>query len=119
MIKGGTASAVHDVSDGGLLVALAEMAMASGIGAILDAPPEELVPHAYWFGEDQARYVITVPEAHLLTVLSKLKAVDVPCHVIGKTGGHDIAVEGEAPVSIASLKAGFEGWLPGYMAGKD
>ena len=54
----------------------------------------------------------------MLTVLSKLKAVGVPCHVIGKTGGHDIAVEGETPVSIASLKAGFEGWLPAYMAGK-
>ena len=41
----------------------------------------------------------------------------MPCHVIGKTGGHDIAGEGETPVSIASLKAGFEGWLPAYMAG--
>ncbi len=118
MIKGGTASAVHDVSDGGLLVALAEMAMASGIGAILDAPPEDLVPHAFWFGEDQARYIVTVPETHLLTVLSKLKAVDVPCHVIGKTGGHDIAVEGESPVTIAKLKHGFESWLPDYMSGK-
>jgi phosphoribosylformylglycinamidine synthase len=119
MIHAGTASAVHDVSDGGLLVALTEMAMASGIGAILDAAPEELVPHAWWFGEDQARYVVTVPETHLLTVLSKLKAVDVPCHVIGKTGGHDISIEGETPVSITSLKAGFEGWLPAYMAGKN
>ena len=50
---------MHDVSDGGLLVALAEMAMASGIGAELEAPP--LTPHAFWFGEDQARYVLTVP----------------------------------------------------------
>lgn len=77
------------------------------------------MPHAWWFGEDQARYVITVQEEHLLTVLSKLKAVGVPCHVIGKTGGHDIAVEGEAPVSVASLKAGFENWLPAYMSGKN
>ena len=119
MIHAGTASAVHDVADGGLLVALTEMAMASGIGAILDAAPEELVPHAYWFGEDQARYVVTVPETHLLTVLSKLKAIDVPCHVIGKTGGHDISIEGETPVAIAKLKHGFESWLPAYMAGKN
>ncbi len=119
MIKGGTATAVHDVSDGGLLVALTEMAMASGIGAILDAPPDEIVPHAWWFGEDQARYVVTVQEEHLLPVLSKLKAVGVPCHVIGKTGGDAIAVEGETPVSIASLKAGHENWLPAYMSGKN
>src|SRR6202012_3275627 len=71
MIHAGTATAVHDLSDGGLLVALAEMAMAGGIGARLDAAPEATVPHAYWFGEDQARYIVTVPEAELLGVLTK------------------------------------------------
>ena len=58
LIAEGIATAVHDVSDGGLLVALAEMAMASGIGAELEAPP--ITAHAFWFGEDQARYVVTV-----------------------------------------------------------
>src|SRR6185369_2631588 len=52
------ATAVHDVADGGVIVALAEMAMASGIGAELDRVP--LAAHAFWFGEDQARYVVTV-----------------------------------------------------------
>ena len=52
---------MHDVSDGGLIVALAEMAMASGIGAELDRAP--LAAHAFWFGEDQARYVVTVKPA--------------------------------------------------------
>jgi phosphoribosylformylglycinamidine synthase subunit PurL len=36
----------------------------------------------------------------------------------GTTGGETIAIAGEAPVSIASLKAGFEGWFPTYMSGK-
>ena len=58
LIGEGVATAVHDVADGGLLVALAEMAMASGIGAELDRTP--LAAHAFWFGEDQARYVLTV-----------------------------------------------------------
>ena len=118
MIKSGTATAVHDISDGGLLVALAEMAMASGIGARLDAPPAETVPHAWWFGEDQARYIVTVPVDHLLTVMSKLKAVGVPCVEIGKTGGNALAIEGEKPVAITTLKEGFENWLPDYMAGR-
>src|SRR5205807_1126806 len=48
------ATAVHDVSDGGLLVALAEMGMASGIGARLYAAPMLVPEHAFWFGEDQA-----------------------------------------------------------------
>src|SRR4030088_1915061 len=61
MIHAGTATSAHDVSDGGLLIALAEMAMAGGIGAQLSAAPGSIVPHAYWFGEDQARYIVTVP----------------------------------------------------------
>jgi phosphoribosylformylglycinamidine synthase len=118
MIRGGVASAVHDLSDGGLLVALAEMAMAGNIGAVLDAGPAETVSHAWWFGEDQARYLVTVPDEHLLGVLTKLKAVGVPVAQIGTTGGDALAIAGEQPVAIAALKARFESWLPDYMAGK-
>ena len=64
LIADGLVTAAHDVSDGGLLVALAEMAMASGIGAQLDrGAVKTRQSHAYWFGEDQARYVVTVPAA--------------------------------------------------------
>jgi phosphoribosylformylglycinamidine synthase subunit PurL len=117
MIHAGTATSVHDVSDGGLLVALAEMAMAGGIGAQLLAAPGSIVPHAYWFGEDQARYIVTVPAEQAGLVLAKMKGAGVPCVRIGTTGGDAIAIAGEAPVSIASLKAGFEGWFPAYMGG--
>mgnify|MGYP001021077864 FL=1 len=119
MIHAGTATAVHDLSDGGLLVALAEMAMAGNVGAVLDAAPGALVPHGYWFGEDQARYIVTVRDADLLGVLSKLKAVEVPCVQIGRTGGDAIAIAGEQPVKIDALRHAFESWLPDYMAGKN
>ena len=118
MIHAGTATAVHDVSDGGLLVALAEMAIASGIGAQLLAAPASIVPHAYWFGEDQARYIVTVPAAEAGLVLAKMKGAGVPCMRIGTTGGNAIAVAGEAPVAIETLNAAFESWLPGYMNAK-
>jgi phosphoribosylformylglycinamidine synthase len=118
MIHAGTATSVHDVSDGGLLVALAEMAMAGGIGARLDAAPESIVPHAWWFGEDQARYIVTVHEKDLLSVFTKLRAVEVPCVQIGLTGGQEIAVAGERAVHIKALQHDFESWLPDYMAGK-
>jgi phosphoribosylformylglycinamidine synthase len=91
------------------------MAMASGIGAQLLAAQASIVPHAFWFGEDQARYVVTVPAEEAGLVLAKMKGAGVPCVRIGTTGGETIAVAGEAPVSIASLKAGFEGWFPAYM----
>ena len=66
LIRAGAVTAVHDVSDGGLLIALAEMAMASGIGAVLEAP-SKIPPHAFWFGEDQARYIVTAKDAHSVT----------------------------------------------------
>ena len=117
MIHAGTATAAHDVSDGGLLIALAEMAIASGIGAQLLAAPGSIVPHAYWYGEDQARYIVTVPAEEAGLVLAKMKGAGVPCVRIGTTGGDAVAVAGETPVTIASLKAGFEGWFPAYMGG--
>ncbi|MDB5657296.1 MAG: phosphoribosylformylglycinamidine synthase subunit [Tardiphaga sp.] len=115
MIHAGTATSVHDVSDGGLLIALAEMAIASGIGCKLDAAPAAVVPHAYWYGEDQARYIVTVREDHLLTILSKLKSVGVPCVQIGVTGGVEVAVAGERALHVKALEHAHESWLPAYM----
>ncbi len=109
------ATAVHDVSDGGLLVALAEMAMASGIGAELDRPP--LTAHAFWFGEDQARYVITVAAAEAEKIMARLHAAGVPVRQLGRTGGDALTLEGERPILVAKLRERFEGWLPAYMAG--
>ncbi|MBV8577707.1 MAG: phosphoribosylformylglycinamidine synthase II, partial [Acetobacteraceae bacterium] len=117
MIHAGTATSVHDISDGGLLVALAEMAMAGNIGARLLAAPAAIVPHAWWFGEDQARYIVTVPEDQAGRVLAKMRGCEMPCMRIGTTGGDRIAIVGEAAVSVASLRAGFEGWFPAYMSG--
>ena len=62
LIEAGLVSAVHDVSDGGLAVALAEMAMASGLGAEV-VGNDDYTQAQWWFGEDQGRYVITVPDA--------------------------------------------------------
>jgi phosphoribosylformylglycinamidine synthase subunit PurL len=117
MIRAGTATAAHDISDGGLLIALAEMGIASGIGARLLGAPAAIVPHAYWFGEDQARYIVTVPETEAGLVLAKMRGAGVPCTRIGTTGGDAIVIAGEEPVSIASLKTAFEAWLPAYMSG--
>src|SRR5262245_16659454 len=87
LIDRGIATAVHDVSDGGLLVALAEMAMASGIGARLDAPPPAIAPHAFWFGEDQARYLVTVRPSAAEAVAQDAAAAAVTIHRVGSTGG--------------------------------
>lgn len=115
LIRAGAVTAVHDVSDGGLLIALAEMAMASGIGAVLEAP-SKIPPHAFWFGEDQARYIVTAKDAHSVT--RQATAVGVPLLHLGATGGAALAVDGERPLPVAELKRRFEAWLPAYMAGQ-
>jgi phosphoribosylformylglycinamidine synthase subunit PurL len=114
MIAEGLVTAVHDISDGGILVALAEMAMASGIGAVLEAPPG-IPAHAFWFGEDQARYLITAKNAE--PILERAKAAAVPLARLGATGGTVLSVAGERPLLVSDLKRRFEAWLPAYMAG--
>ena len=118
LILDGTASAVHDLSDGGLLVALAEMAMAGEIGATLDSPPDDIPAHAYWFGEDQARYIVTVPAAKVDAVMARARDARVLVSQIGVTGGDALALEGERALTIAHLNERSEGWLPAYMAGE-
>jgi phosphoribosylformylglycinamidine synthase len=117
LITAGVVTAVHDVSDGGLLVALAEMAMASGIGATLTAGPDDTPAHAYWFGEDQARYIVTVPAASAGQVIERARDAGVLVERIGVTGGDALSLPGERPLAVADLNRRFEGWLPGYMAG--
>jgi phosphoribosylformylglycinamidine synthase len=114
LIQDGLVTAVHDVSDGGLLVALAEMAMASRIGAVLETP-SGVAAHAFWFGEDQARYVVTAKDAE--AVVQRAKAAAVPLIRLGATGGRILGLADERPLRVADLLARFEAWLPAYMAG--
>ena len=116
LIAAGHVSAVHDVSDGGLAVALAEMAMASGIGAMLEMPGSGIVPHGFWFGEDQARYVVIIRAAEVANVLKATKAAGIPIQRVGVTGGKSLILPGNNPILIADLVQLFEGWLPRYMA---
>jgi phosphoribosylformylglycinamidine synthase len=118
LIAEGSATAVHDVSDGGLAVALAEMAIASGIGAKLASTAVVSGErHAFWFGEGQARYVVTVREADVAAALDLGADGGVPVRRLGTTGGDALTFPGERPILIAELKQRFEDWLPAYMAG--
>jgi phosphoribosylformylglycinamidine synthase len=127
------ATAVHDVSDGGLAVAVAEMAIAWGIGAALEvgralvsgwgrvrplSQPLDPYPHpAFWFGEDQARYVVTVLESDAATVLNLAGSNRIPVRRIGTTGGSALTLPAQRPIPVARLRERFENWLPDYMSG--
>ena len=118
LIEAGRVDTVHDASDGGLLVAIAEMAMARGIGAGIGLAglPQ---PIPFWFGEDQARYVIAAPFAEAEKIVEEARAAYIPVAELGKTGGDSLTLDDRDGVKIAGLKDGFESWFPNYMSGEE
>jgi phosphoribosylformylglycinamidine synthase II len=119
LIQAGRITTVHDLSDGGLAVGLAEMAMAGGMGAKVSAPKGPGAPHGYWFGEDQGRYVLAAGPAEAERIVSEAKAAGVSAMVIGTTGGDALTLGDESPISLERLRRSHEDWLPGYMSGPD
>jgi phosphoribosylformylglycinamidine synthase len=116
LIERGAVTAVHDISDGGLAVALAEMALAGAIGATVELH-HPLPEHAFLFGEDQARYIVTAPGEAAALIQKEAEAANVACHVIGVTGGDTLTLGEGAAILLSALKEAYEGWLPAYMAG--
>ncbi|WP_333571258.1 phosphoribosylformylglycinamidine synthase subunit PurL [Sphingomonas sp.] len=116
-ICGGAITACHDVSDGGLAVAVAEMALASGIGAILDQPQPFGVAGS-WFGEDQGLYVVTVKDEALADFLVAADKAGLAADPIGRTIANRIIFEmeeGDFCVSLDDLRAAHEGFFPALM----
>jgi phosphoribosylformylglycinamidine synthase len=108
-------AACHDVSDGGLLVAVAKMALAGATGCAIEVTPS--VPmHAYLFGEDQGRYVVATTDP--VAVLGAARAAGVPAAVIGRTATEPTLTLNGAPlISLAELREVHESWLPTFMGG--
>jgi len=102
LIAAGTVNAVHDLSDGGLAVAVAEMAMASGLGAVV----EVALDAASAFGEDQGRYLVTAPAGVVIDGATR----------IGTVGGDTLVLNGET-VTLADLKRTHEATLPAIIKG--
>jgi len=118
LIEDGLVSCVHDLSEGGLACAAAEMALAADMGLSFSyAGP--VAEAAFLFGEDQARYLIAIDQKHLGTFDSRAKAAGVPYLIVGEAGGRDVSFvrNGGAfeKVALAELRALHEGWLPAYM----
>ncbi|MBO1079834.1 phosphoribosylformylglycinamidine synthase subunit PurL [Roseomonas haemaphysalidis] len=106
-------TACHDVADGGLLVALAEMALEGDTGITLDAAPA-LPAHAFWYGEDQGRYVLAAPDAAAL--LAAAQAASIPARRLGRSGGGDLVLPDGGSISLATLRDAHERFLPTLMA---
>jgi phosphoribosylformylglycinamidine synthase len=105
LIAEGKVTAVHDISDGGLLVAAAEMALAGNLGVVLDP-----MDTAFAFSEAQSRYLVTYRAD------SPLNRSEVPFERIGTVGGNALVVNGQA-IPLDALRHAHEGFFPGLMNG--
>ncbi len=118
LISDGAVRAAHDLSDGGLGVAAAEMALGSNVGVTLGYQGD-LTDAAFLYAEDQARYLIAVPANKADELDKRARAAGVSYLVVGEAGGREISYLGASGnrdrVSIEDLRKAHEGWLPAYM----
>ena len=118
LIKQGLVTAVHDCSDGGAAVTVAEMAMAGNIGMTMTAVEQVPNPAAILFGEDQGRYVVTTRDSdRVRAIANAAKLFAVP---IGVTGGDALVFDlvgrgGAQSITLADLRAAYEGFFPSLM----
>jgi len=113
LIETGKVRICHDVSDGGIAVAVAEMILAGSGGVTMSVP--ETADHGWWFGEDQARYIVAVDNKTAMKIEADAKSGGIATMQIGVSGGKalNLGPEGELPVN--TLRDAAEGWLPAYM----
>jgi phosphoribosylformylglycinamidine synthase len=116
-ILAGRVLACHDVADGGALIAVVEMALAGDVGVDLLPRLEPVAPHAFWFGEDQARYIVAVANADAM--LAAAAAASLPATLLGHTGARHLTLPGGATISLMALRQAHEHFLPAWMDDAD
>jgi phosphoribosylformylglycinamidine synthase subunit PurL len=117
LIRNGQATACHDISSGGLALALAEMVIASGRGMTIDISDAAGPAHAVLFGEDQARYVVTVAADLANYLMVNAEGAGVPFRKLGTVGGETFSVGGLFSIEVSRLREAHESWFPRYMDG--
>jgi phosphoribosylformylglycinamidine synthase len=121
LIEAGHVTAVHDCSDGGVAVAVAEMALAGNVGMTMTVVEQIPNPAAILFGEDQGRYVVTTRDPD--TVRGLANAANLFAIPIGTTGGSALIFDlvgrgGPQSVALDELRAAHEAFLPALMSGE-
>jgi len=118
LILSGDLRTVHDLSDGGLVAAAAEMALASNVGLALNVHID-IPDHAAFFGEDQARYLLALSHDGLEALDFAAEAAGVAYAIVGQAGGDEMSLSGTSgfitAVDLEDLRTRHEGWLPGFM----
>jgi len=115
LITGRRAHACHDLSDGGLAIAAVEMALSSNVGIALGDSADNIALHGWLFGEDQARYLVSVGENDLNAILTTAEDRRIPCTKVGKVGGDRVSAQGAFDVALTDIRNAHESFLPELM----
>ncbi|WP_273756731.1 phosphoribosylformylglycinamidine synthase subunit PurL [Bartonella sp. MM73XJBT] len=114
VIDHGFVNAAHDISDGGLAIALAEMVIKAEKGIKVKLSNKQ-PSHAELFAEDQARYLLSV-KSHALSDLKELAQTNaVSLTELGRVEGDSLDIEGILALSIDKLTQAYESWFPQFM----
>ena len=114
IIKKDLAESVHDISSGGLLIALAEMSMGSDYGVKINKPKKLTNLFKYFFGEDQSRYVLEINKENMKKVEEILKNNNIFYENIGLTQKDYFEIEKEMKISVKELYKINNQWYNNY-----
>ncbi len=108
-------NAAHDVSDGGLAVAIAEMAIYSGIGAVLTVKELNGSYYDVLYSEAQSGVVVTVPRSQAANFERYCKKEELPCNELGVVGGNKLEIDEFIQLSVDEIAEIYESVLPSMM----
>ena len=118
LVRAGALASAHDASEGGLAVALAECCIADRdrmLGATLQLDAGRVPPHAFLFGEDASRVVISFAPEFQAEVERAARAAGVPCAVVGVVGGDRLTLQGLLDVTVAQLGRAWRSGIPALV----
>jgi phosphoribosylformylglycinamidine synthase len=118
VIEAEALTAVHDLSDGGLAIAIAEMALAGGIGALIDVAVTGAEVAPTLFAEDQGLYVVTARDEGLMALLIHAETQGIAVERIGRTVGKRLIFElgdSDHAVTLEALRTAHEAFFPALM----
>ncbi len=108
-------NSIHDISSGGLILALSEMCISGKIGAKIKIPNTNIGKIEYLFGEDQSRYLVEIDDKNIKEVSKILDKNSIYYEVIGKTQKKCLGLENEFNIDIDELSRINSAWFKNYF----
>jgi len=93
------------------------MCIAAGTGASVQPPDEKLSPACFYFGEDQARYLLAARSEQVDGILRAAAEDGIPVRMLGRFGGRELQLASLGSVAVDTLRRRHAGWFPSYMNG--